>query len=181
VLHVLKTRDHKQAEVEQLAEFLASTQAEKESMESGKGRKGSITGYLKQKIDDVKGIDTQQRIAKLGNKITEVNTAFFLVSLSNVDPSPISKLQEASVTENADVLEFNSTLMRDWEVWKSLKIQDFKSFMLEHIDNQIHSNQQVSLFRPCSFSSYFLTCFVTRCFRIGLNCFLFWKVLAFPD
>jgi len=54
-------------------------------MESGKGRKGSITGYLKQKIDDVKGIDTQQRIAKLGNKITEVNAAFFLVLLSNVD------------------------------------------------------------------------------------------------
>jgi len=50
--------------------------------------------------------------------------------------------------------------MRDWEVWKSLKIQDFKSFMLEHIDNQIQSNQQVSLFRlSSSSSSYFLTVF----------------------
>jgi hypothetical protein len=72
VLSVLKTRDHKQTEVEQLAEFLSSTQAEKESMESGKGRKGSLTGFLKQKMDDVKGIDTSQRIIKLGKKIEEV-------------------------------------------------------------------------------------------------------------
>jgi hypothetical protein len=47
------------------------------------------------------------------------------------------------VAENASVIEFNAALLKEWEVWKSLKIQDFKKFMLEHINNQIKCNQAV--------------------------------------
>lgn len=114
VKNVLKLRDQKQLDFEELSEYLQSTVTERERLAAH--RITGIGSYLREKVDDLRGLDQervrQERIRKLDTKITE--------------------LQEA--VENAhDVSQaFSDNVADEYELFQAAKTVEMKESLLEY-------------------------------------------------
>ena len=75
VKDLLKARDQKQIDNEELSAWFTSYTTERDRTAGGKAA-GGITGFFKDKINDFKGVDPekarQERVAKLNAKVHEV-------------------------------------------------------------------------------------------------------------
>ncbi|ROT39343.1 hypothetical protein SODALDRAFT_378442 [Sodiomyces alkalinus F11] len=78
---LLKAREQKQVDYEQLIEYLNKATAERDSAQSGYGQSGlsGASGFLTRKLEDVRGVDHEQarreRRVKLERRIDELTTA----------------------------------------------------------------------------------------------------------
>jgi sorting nexin-4 len=85
----LKLRDQKQVDYEELTEYLAATEKERErTMHPSMMDRGlNITGYLTDKIQEARGIDSEkmrrEKILKLDMRIREVSPNSAMLASGN--------------------------------------------------------------------------------------------------
>lgn len=77
---MLKLRDQKQLDFEELSDFLQQQVAERDRLMSNGRLGGSATigGFFQQKMDEIKGVDQerakQEKLKRVGEKIHEVSS-----------------------------------------------------------------------------------------------------------
>jgi sorting nexin-4 len=73
---LLKAREQKQLDYEQLTEYLNKSTTERDTLQSGHGSGGGAGGFLRAKIEDVRGVDHEQarreRARKLELRVEEL-------------------------------------------------------------------------------------------------------------
>lgn len=89
---VLKLRDQKQLDFEELSAYLSNTTTERDRLSAGLAPSPGLGGYFKQKVDALRGADAEfgreSRIVKLDSKIKEVRDGFsFSRFCMNLTPS----------------------------------------------------------------------------------------------
>ncbi|KAJ1994901.1 intercellular trafficking and secretion [Coemansia spiralis] len=111
-LELLKLRDQKQAEFEDLTEFLQQTVAERDRLMNHQSAVGisAVTNFIKGKVRDLRGVDPaisrQQRIENLTGRISELESA---VESSSAGSEALSEL-----------------VLNDYDVFGHIKQHDFK-------------------------------------------------------
>ncbi|KAJ1725203.1 intercellular trafficking and secretion [Coemansia erecta] len=111
-MELLKMRDQKQAEFEDLTEYLQQTVSERERLTNHQSAVGvsAVTNFIKGKVRDLRGVDPaisrQQRIENLAERITELESA---VDASREDSSIFSEL-----------------VATEYEIFGIIKQHDFK-------------------------------------------------------
>ncbi|KAJ1667715.1 intercellular trafficking and secretion [Coemansia sp. RSA 1813] len=111
-LELLKLRDQKQAEFEDLTEFLQQAIAERDRLKGHQSAVGisAVTNFIKGKVRDLRGVDPavsrQQRIENLVARIAELES---VVDSSSADSEALSEL-----------------VANDYEVFAHIKQHDFK-------------------------------------------------------
>ncbi|KAJ2228405.1 intercellular trafficking and secretion [Coemansia sp. RSA 485] len=122
-LELLKMRDQKQAEYEDLTEYLQQAMAERERLVNHQSAVGvsAVTNFIKGKVRDLRGVDPavsrQQRIENLASRISELESA---VEVSQEDSSIFSELAEA-----------------EYEIFGIIKQHDFKRAFSALADSHI--------------------------------------------
>lgn len=129
---VLKLRDQKQLDFEELTDYLSSVVSERDRLASlsspygaGHGHGGvrgaGITGYLKDKVDHLRGVDEErtrvERMARLDGRIKELQDA---VTLSH----------DVSVA-------FSDEVMKENRVFHMAKDQEMKDLLGSYADGQV--------------------------------------------
>ncbi|KAJ2854443.1 intercellular trafficking and secretion [Coemansia erecta] len=111
-LELLKLRDQKQAEFEDLSEFLQQAIAERDRLKGHQSAVGisAVTNFIKGKVRDLRGVDPavsrQQRIENLVARIAELES---VVDSSSADSEALSEL-----------------VANDYDVFAHIKQHDFK-------------------------------------------------------
>ncbi|KAL7790045.1 hypothetical protein V8C37DRAFT_385257 [Trichoderma ceciliae] len=76
--NLLKAREQKQLDYEQLTEYLNKSTSERDSLRSGHGASSGPGGFIRAKIEDVRGVDHEQarreRTRKLELRVEELST-----------------------------------------------------------------------------------------------------------
>lgn len=95
VKEVLKLRDQKQIDHEELIQWLQGQQSDRDRAMST-GKSPGITGFFKDKLNDFKGVDPEKarqlRMVKLDAKIHEVQKQFFIVFYSQVSNTAVTEI-----------------------------------------------------------------------------------------
>ncbi|KAJ2158137.1 intercellular trafficking and secretion [Coemansia sp. RSA 552] len=111
-LEMLKARDQKQAEFEDLTEFLQQTTTERDRLTNYQSAAGvtAVANFIKGKVRDLRGVDPavsrQQRIERLAERIVEL---------------------ESAVESSQEGLEiFSDVMLEDYDVFSHIKQHDFK-------------------------------------------------------
>ncbi|CAG8601036.1 5027_t:CDS:10 [Funneliformis caledonium] len=126
IKNVLKLRDQKQVDFEELSEYLQGARTEKENiLSTGKGSMG-LSSFLREKVDYIKNIDQEQskkeRIQKLDAKINE-----------------LSKEVESS----NDISEkFSDEVAREYEIFQNAKTVELKECLLAYTDRHVEFYRQ---------------------------------------
>ncbi|KAI8325422.1 hypothetical protein GQ54DRAFT_295458 [Martensiomyces pterosporus] len=123
-MDMLKLRDQKQAEFEDLTEYLQQTTAERDRLSNHQSAVGvtAVTNFIRGKVRDLRGVDPaisrQQRIQTLTERIAELQTA---VETSQEDSDAFSEL-----------------VAGEYDVFAHIKQHDFKrafaALASSHID-----------------------------------------------
>lgn len=129
---VLKLRDTKQVDFEELTDYLSGVVSERDRLASlsspygaGHGHGGvrgaGISGYLKDKVDHLRGVDEERtrvgRMQRLDGKIKE--------------------LQDAVTSAHDTSQAFNSEVMREHGIFQLAKEQELKDILATHAQGQI--------------------------------------------
>ncbi|SPO29526.1 related to SNX4 - Sorting NeXin [Ustilago trichophora] len=135
---VLKLRDTKQVDFEELTDYLSGVVSERDRLASlsspygsGHGHGGvrgaGISGYLKDKVDHLRGIDEERtrvgRMQRLDGKIKE--------------------LQEAVTSAHDTSTAFNKEVMREHTIFHLAKEQELKDILSTHAQGQIELYQNL--------------------------------------
>ncbi|KAL2919983.1 intercellular trafficking and secretion [Polyrhizophydium stewartii] len=125
VKDVLKARDQKQVDHEELSNWLLSHQSDRDRTMST-GKSPGIAGFFKDKINDLKGVDPekarQMRLVKLEAKIQELQEA----------------VGQSSITSEA----FSKEVLKEIEAFQVLKVHDFKLFLRDYVDAQLNFHER---------------------------------------
>ncbi|KAI9136958.1 putative sorting nexin-4 [Paraphysoderma sedebokerense] len=120
VKYALKLRDQKQLDHEELSDYLAKAQIEKQKLLSGLSTSSGIGGYIKEKYEEMKGVDAEtlrrEKLKKCEDRITELTSAIQLAS---------------QVTDT-----FSSTLLTEIDFFQTVRIHDFKEIMGDYANSQ---------------------------------------------
>ncbi|SOV02750.1 related to SNX4 - Sorting NeXin [Ustilago sp. UG-2017a] len=129
---VLKLRDAKQVDFEELTDYLSGVVSERDRLASlsspygaGHGHGGvrgaGISGYLKDKVDHLRGVDEERtrvgRMQRLDRKINE--------------------LQDAVTSAHDTSQAFSSEVIREHSFFHLAKQQELKDILVTHADGQI--------------------------------------------
>ncbi|KAI1297946.1 intercellular trafficking and secretion [Mortierella claussenii] len=118
VKSVLKLRDQKQLDFEELSDYLQQQVTERERLLSN-GRLGgsaSIGGFFQQKMDEIKGVD-QERAKQ--EKIKRVEER-------------IKDLQDAVEKSNDDSVLFSNETAKEFEIFQLQKTKDMRQCLLDY-------------------------------------------------
>ncbi|KAH8917392.1 hypothetical protein BT69DRAFT_1269056 [Atractiella rhizophila] len=118
---VLKLRDQKQLDFEELSAYLSSLASERDRLAGGHSAGLGITGYFKEKIETLRNGETelsrQMRIRKLDGKMKEL---------------------EDAVTSAAETLEaFNTEVEKEHDVFQLAKRHEMKDLLGKYAEGQI--------------------------------------------
>ncbi|KAE8216838.1 hypothetical protein CF327_g35 [Tilletia walkeri] len=128
---VLKLRDQKQIDFEELVDYLSGVVAERDRLASlaspygaGHGQGGvrsGITGFLRDRMDSLRGVDEErtrvERMQRLDGRIQE--------------------LQEAVTAAHDTSIAFNSEMVREANIFNLAKAQEMKELLGTMADGQI--------------------------------------------
>lgn len=129
---VLKLRDSKQLDFEELTDFLSRFVSERDRLASlsspygaGHGHGGvrgaGLSGYLKDKVDSLRGVDEErtrvERMQRLDVRIKE--------------------LQDAVTSAHDTSTAFSSEVQKEHEIFKLAKDQEMRDILATHADGQI--------------------------------------------
>ncbi|SNX85822.1 related to SNX4 - Sorting NeXin [Melanopsichium pennsylvanicum] len=135
---VLKLRDTKQVDFEELTDYLSGVVSERDRLASlsspygaGHGHGGvrgaGISGYLKDKVDHLRGVDEERtrvgRMQRLDGKIKE--------------------LQDAVTSAHDTSTAFNAEVMKEHSMFHLAKEQELKEILGTHADGQIRLYQNL--------------------------------------
>ncbi|KAI8903543.1 hypothetical protein EDD86DRAFT_214672 [Gorgonomyces haynaldii] len=125
VKDLLKLRDQKQMDHEELQSWLQNHHSDRERTLST-GKSPGFAGFIKDKINDFKGVDPekarQDRLGKLENKIEELQAA----------------VEQSQTTSKA----FSDQTLLEVQYFNEFKHQDFKSSLRDFADTQLEFHQQ---------------------------------------
>ncbi|TVY85330.1 Sorting nexin-4 [Lachnellula suecica] len=111
VKNLLKTREQKQLDFEQLTEYLTKSTSDRDTLASPGGSHTGTAGFIRSKIEDVRGVDHEQsrreRLRKLELKIEELTGG----------------VEEAKKTTEA----FDEEVVREVEDFERIKRIEFKT------------------------------------------------------
>lgn len=113
VKSVLKLREQKQLDVQELTNYLQAQVGELDKIRST-GRAGGLSSFLKDKYDGMKGVDQEQakqtRLTRCEEKITELEDA---VAKSDAECSAFSKevLKEFEIFQNSKTVDLKDALI----------------------------------------------------------------------
>ncbi|KAM5533935.1 hypothetical protein V8D89_012360 [Ganoderma adspersum] len=123
---VLKLRDQKQMDFEELSEYLSQVTAERDRLAAViSGRAGStglgLSAYIRDRVDSIRGADDDrsrvERMRKLDTKIKELQDA----------------VQTAHETSDA----FSDETLREQKIFQSAKESEMKEMVGNYVDGQI--------------------------------------------
>ncbi|RIA98635.1 hypothetical protein C1645_749410 [Glomus cerebriforme] len=126
VKNILKLRDQKQVDFEELSEYLQGALAEKESLlNTGKGSTG-LSSFLRDKVDYIKNVDQEQakkeRLQKLDAKIAEL---------------------KSEVESSNDISEkFSEEIVKEYEIFQTIKSVELKDSLLAYTDRHVEFYRQ---------------------------------------
>ena len=123
---VLKARDQRQIDHEELAAWYESYSTERDRTAGGKSV-GGIAGFFKDKINDFKGIDPEKARQSRVEKLT----------------AKVNQLENAVETSQKEAEEFSEHVLKEVEIFNALKIQDFFGYLRDLTDIQIDFHQNV--------------------------------------
>ncbi|KAI9293612.1 putative sorting nexin-4 [Neoconidiobolus thromboides FSU 785] len=117
---VLKLRDQKQVDFEELTDYLQAQVSELDRIRST-GRAGGLSSFFKEKYEGMKGVDQEQakqaRITKCEEKIKEL---------------------EEAVSSSHEVSEaFNQEVEKEFEVFQHSKTVDLKEALVNYSKNKV--------------------------------------------
>ncbi|KAI8927651.1 hypothetical protein BC831DRAFT_451720 [Entophlyctis helioformis] len=125
VKDVLKARDQKQVDHEELTNWLQSHQSDRDRTMST-GKSPGIAGFFKDKINDLKGVDPEKarqiRLVKLDAKIQE--------------------LQEAVAQSGVTAEAFSKEVTKEIDYFQQFKVHDLKQYLRHYIDAQIEFHEK---------------------------------------
>ncbi|KAG0318676.1 intercellular trafficking and secretion [Podila horticola] len=123
VKSVLKLRDQKQLDFEELSDFLQQQVSERDRLMSNGRLGGSATigGFFQQKMDEIKGVDQerskQEKLKRVAEKIHEL---------------------EDAVGRSADISEaFSNETMKEFEVFQVQKSKDLRQCLLDYSSGRV--------------------------------------------
>ncbi|KND04159.1 hypothetical protein, variant [Spizellomyces punctatus DAOM BR117] len=125
VKEVLKLRDQKQVDHEELQTYLENSVSDRERTMSGRGS-GGITSFIKEKYNDFRNINHEQarqaKLARLEAKIAELTEA---------------------VEQSHDIsTAFSNEVAKELELFQSVKVADFKDILRDYTESQMEYFQK---------------------------------------
>jgi sorting nexin-4 len=153
---VLRLRDQKQLDFEELSDYLSGVTAERDRLAAViSGHAGSASGlglgaYLKDKVDALRGLDDDQarvqKMKKLDGKIKEVQPIPNPTHIFVADAC--SQLQEAVTTAHETSDSFSDETLREQIIFRHAKQTEMKEMLGELAEGQIEFHRAVSLSLP---------------------------------
>ncbi|KAG0044020.1 intercellular trafficking and secretion [Gryganskiella cystojenkinii] len=118
VKSVLKLRDQKQLDFEELSDFLQQQVAERDRlMSNGRlGGTGSIGGFFQQKMDEIKGVDQERSKQDKLKRVAE----------------RIHELQDAVEKSNDISVAFSNETSKEFEIFQLQKTKDLRQCLLDY-------------------------------------------------
>ncbi|CAG8479112.1 1756_t:CDS:10 [Paraglomus occultum] len=121
VKNVLKLRDQKQVDFEDLSDHLQQATTEREVLiNTGKGGTG-IGSFLRETVDNIKGVDAekakQERLVKLESRINE-----------------LSREVDSSHDESNG---FSEEVVKEYEIFSQSKADEMKEYLLAYTDSHV--------------------------------------------
>lgn len=142
---VLKLRDQKQMDFEELSDYLSGVTAERDRLAAViSGHAGStglgLGAYLKDRVDALRGADDDrsrvERMRKLDTKIKEVGESA-LLSCCHTDLRIGEQLQDAVATAHETSDAFSEEVLREQTVFQYAKEAEMKEMLDNLADGQI--------------------------------------------
>ncbi|KAJ3163717.1 intercellular trafficking and secretion [Geranomyces michiganensis] len=122
---VLRARDQKQVDHEELERYLDQETSERDKTASGRSD-GSLTGFIRDKYNDFRNVNQEQarkaKLEKLEAKIVE--------------------LREAVEESNREATVFSNEVIKEMDLFNAVKVQDFKGIMRDCIESQMEFYQK---------------------------------------
>jgi sorting nexin-4 len=141
---VLRLRDQKQLDTEELSDYLSGVTAERDRLSAIiSGHAGSsglgLGAYLKDRVDALRGADDDrsrvEKMKKLDTKIKEVGA--FVDALTFPGLIYLKKLQDAVTTAHETSDAFNDATLREQTIFQFAKQAEMKETFSELADGQI--------------------------------------------
>ena len=146
---VLKLRDQKQLDLEELTEYLSGVTAERDRLAAIiSGHAGSsglgLSAYLRDKMDAIRGADDDrsrvEKMKKLDAKINEVSVALCALALC----SQVKQLNEAVTTAHETSDTFSNETLCEQATFQYAKESEMKEMLSNLADGQIELYRSVS-------------------------------------
>ncbi|GAA5849754.1 hypothetical protein JCM3766R1_000251 [Sporobolomyces carnicolor] len=132
---VLKLRDQKQLDFEELSTYLSNVVTERDRFQGGHGYGMGLTSYFKEKLEGLKG----QVSATVNHDSADMTKAARLQRLDN----KIKELQDAVVAAQQTSTAFNDCVLDEYETFKLVKRSEMKSLLSEYARGQIEFQKKV--------------------------------------
>ncbi|KAJ3314112.1 intercellular trafficking and secretion [Blyttiomyces sp. JEL0837] len=127
VKEVLRLRDQKQVDHEELSTYLQNSVTERDRTMNPQRGGGGLASYINNKYQELKGVDQekarQNKLIKLAGKIHE--------------------LQEAVEVSNEVAIAFSHEVAREIDFFQSVKLVDWKGFMLDYAESQLTFHKKI--------------------------------------
>ncbi|KAJ3213080.1 intercellular trafficking and secretion [Dinochytrium kinnereticum] len=121
VKEVLRQRDQKQVDFEELSTYLQNHITERDRTMNPQRGGGGLASFLNNKMQEFKGVDQekarQQKLIKLASKINE--------------------LQEAVEVSNEVAIAFSKEVTKEIDFFQTVKLVDWKEYTKEYSETQI--------------------------------------------
>lgn len=151
---VLKLRDQKQMDFEELSEYLSAVTAERDRLAAViSGRAGStglgLGAYIKDRVDALRGQDDDrarvERMRKLDTKIKEVSRSCARVGrCAGTHDTLWRQLQDAVTTAHETSDAFSDETLREQAIFQRAKDAEMKEMLGNYADGQIEFYKAVS-------------------------------------
>lgn len=147
---VLKLRDQKQLDFEELSAYLSNVATERDRLAGGYGYGMGLGSYFKEKLESIKGGETDMsraaRLQRLDAKIKEVRPLPLSLSLStrSADPTPPprAQLQDAVLHAQETSSAFNDAVLVEHAIFRATKRHEMKLLLGAFADGQIRMHKQ---------------------------------------
>ncbi len=143
---VIKMRDQKQLDFEELSAYLSAVVAERDRLAAlSTGHVGGAVGlgtYLRDQVDRIRGTDDvhtrRERMRKLDGKIKEVCPGRFLhACCSWLITLPDPQLQDAVTTAHEVSTDFNEAILKEHAIFEISKRAEMQEMLGTYADGQV--------------------------------------------
>ncbi|KAJ3415707.1 intercellular trafficking and secretion [Chytridiales sp. JEL 0842] len=127
VKDVLKLRDQKQVDYEELSNYLQNHVTERDRTMNPQRGGGGLASFISNKYQELKGVDVekarQTKLTKLSSKITE--------------------LEDAVEMSDEVAKEFSAEVAKEIDFFQTVKLVDWKQYMLDYTTSQLEYYEKV--------------------------------------
>ncbi|KAL1915910.1 uncharacterized protein VTP21DRAFT_6298 [Calcarisporiella thermophila] len=121
IKNVLKLRDEKQLDFEQLTEYLHTSIQERDRLLQTGRSSGGLSTYIRDKMDEFKGVDQdkarEERLTRLNQRIAE--------------------LQEAVESSNDVSVAFSNEVTKEYELFMETKLHEVQGMLVAYAESRV--------------------------------------------